>query len=70
MHEVFEYLKIEVVSNEWLIDCSLILNSMSIRKQVIWDVANSKYSGFVDYANFPGIDGELASEALVLYLFH
>ena len=28
-------------------DCCLVLDAMAIRKQVIWDVANNKYSGFI-----------------------
>lgn len=47
-------------------DCALIIDSMSIRKQIIRDKARIKYAGYVECAGI--IDGKeecLASEALV-----
>ena len=51
-------------------DCNLVLDSMSIRKQIIWDVKNNKYVGFCDYGNELRLEGSeaTASEVLVFML--
>ena len=38
----------EVKNIDWLKDCVLCFDSMSIRKQIIWDSANNKYVGYVE----------------------
>ena len=52
-------------------ECSLIIDSMSLRKQTIYNSASGKYDGFVDYGP-GGLIGEqtdiLATEALVFLL--
>ena len=48
-------------------DCCLVLDAMAIRKQVQWEPANNKYSGFVDYGPLEAPE-IIASEALVFLL--
>lgn len=65
LHEVLEYLKIEVPKNRHLKMCALIMDGMSIRKQVIWDDSQGKFTGNVDYGGLIDVDFEMAaSEAL------
>lgn len=66
LEEVFQFLKNEVSKNSWLQDCSLVYDSMSLRKQLIWEPNKGKYAGNVDF----GIaeHSELASEALVIMI--
>lgn len=60
--EVFEFLKLNPGCKKY----SLVLDSMSIRKQVIWDKKNNKFSGYVDLGNgFSDQNETYASEALV-----
>jgi hypothetical protein len=50
-------------------DCCLIIDAMSIRKQLLWDNNQSKYVGFVNYGETPPENPDnLASEALVFLL--
>ena len=51
-------------------DCCLVLDTMSIRKQTLWDAENDRYSGFVDHGGKVQNDEstKLASEALVFLL--
>lgn len=67
LSESFRILEELVKSNEETKDCCLVLDAMAIRKQVLWESANNKYSGFVDYGPLqaPKIT---ASEALVFLL--
>ncbi|XP_022162259.1 THAP domain-containing protein 1-like isoform X5 [Myzus persicae] len=34
---VFKFLKLEITQKTWIQDCSLVFDSMSIRKQLIWE---------------------------------
>ncbi|KAI5729271.1 hypothetical protein M8J76_000908 [Diaphorina citri] len=62
LEEVFQYLKSQTTNK----DFSLVLDSMSIRKQVSWDKKNKKMSGYVDLGNGLSDQNETyASEALV-----
>lgn len=47
LEEVFQYLKSDKNPN----DFSLVLDSMSIRKQVLWDKKNKTMSGYVNLGN-------------------
>ena len=50
-------------------DCALLIDGMTIRKQVIYDQGKSRYVGFVDYGNLvPENTETIASEALVFML--
>jgi hypothetical protein len=50
-------------------DCCLIIDAMSIRKQLLWDNNQSKYVGFVNYGETPPENPDnLASEAIVFLL--
>jgi hypothetical protein len=49
-------------------DCCLVLDAMAIRKQVLWEPSNNKYSGFVDYGHSLEAPEVIASEALVFLL--
>jgi len=38
LERVFKFLKLEITQMTWLQDCSLVFDSMSIRKQRIWEL--------------------------------
>ena len=68
--EVFQDLNIKITKNQekWS-DCALLLDGMSIRKQILYDPVISKYTGFIDYGNlFPENSENTASDALVFML--
>lgn len=67
LEEVFLYLKENVQDKPFLKDVNLVFDSMSIRKQVIYDHNKGKNFGYVDLGNdIKAEDPEtLASEALV-----
>ena len=65
LSEVFRDLEKQSESKPDMVDCALLIDAMAIRKQVIYDQARSKYSGFVDYGNLIPENTEWsASEAL------
>ncbi|KAF0724242.1 Uncharacterized protein FWK35_00027776, partial [Aphis craccivora] len=64
--EVFLFFKQEVSKNCWLQDCSLVHDSMSLRKQLVWEPDKGRYAGNVDVGT--GENSELATEALVLMI--
>lgn len=66
--EVFQFLRMQSFEKPWLKDCSLIIDSMSIRKQVQWDVARSQFSGYVEMAGLVDESETLATEALVFLI--
>ncbi|CAI6377434.1 unnamed protein product [Macrosiphum euphorbiae] len=66
LEEVFLFLKQEVSKNSWLQDCSLVHDSMSLRKQLVWEPDKGRYAGNVDFGT--GENSELATEALVLMI--
>lgn len=66
MEEVFQFLKQEVSKNPWLQDCSLVHDSMSLRKQLVWEPDKGSFTGNVDFGT--GENSELATEALVLMI--
>eukprot|EP00795_Rhopilema_esculentum_P017191 gene17191-8732_t len=67
--EVFQDLENQSKDKPEMLDCALLIDGMSIRKQVTYDQLKSKYSGFVDYGNIiPENSENLASEALVFML--
>lgn len=69
LHEVFSFLKLEVLKNNWLEDCCLVFDSMSIRKQLVWEPNKGKYSGNVEFGIVDGPDSsDLATEVLVFML--
>ena len=47
--ESFRILEEQAKINTEKKDCCLVLDAMTIRKQVQWEPANHKYSGFVDH---------------------
>lgn len=68
LSEVFDFLKLQVKTNSWLQNCVLCFDSMSIRQQVVWDPAQSKYSGYVNYAGMVEENNDVATEVLVVML--
>jgi DNA transposase THAP9 len=66
---VFQQLKQDVQQDIEMVDCALMFDSMSIRKQTVWDLSLNKYVGFVDcgIASLEPVE-ELASEVLVILL--
>ena len=69
LSEVFEDHEKQSKDKADIIDCALLVDGMSIHKQVIYDQINSKYSRFVHYGNLvPENSENLASEALVFML--
>lgn len=68
LEETFNYLNEFIKKNEDL-QFSLIIDSMSIRKQVIWDQIRNKFSGYIECCGMvDGKDHCLASEALVFII--
>ena len=65
--ESFRILEEQAKTNTEKKDCCLVLDAMAIRKQVQWEPANNKYSGFVDYGPLEA-SKITASEALVFLL--
>ncbi len=66
---VLHNLSKQLESNPEMADCVLMIDAMAIRKQVLYDTKNAKYSGFVDYGGVVGEASEdQASEALVFLL--
>ena len=63
LEEVFFF---EVSKNSWLQDCSLVHDSMSLRKQLVWEPDKGRYAGNIDVGT--GENSELATEALVLMI--
>ena len=46
--------------------CTLMLDAMALKKEIVYDPKYGKYSGFVYCGNFlPTSDDSLATEALV-----
>jgi DNA transposase THAP9 len=66
---VFQQLQLDAQQDFELIDCAMMFDSMSIRKQTVWDPTLNKYVGFVDYGLASVEPAEqLASEVLVILL--
>ncbi len=69
MKDSFEVISKEAKTCPEKKDCCLIIDAMSIRKQLLWDSNQSKYVGFVNYGETPPENPDnLASEALVFLL--
>lgn len=69
LQEVFNYLKHNVSDKPYLKECALIFDSMSIRKQLVWNNNKKVYAGYVDMGSIVNIDAEeLATEALVFQI--
>lgn len=51
-------------------DCNLVLDGMSIRKQILWDSKKEKFVGYCDYGNYLHLENldVPATEALVFML--
>ena len=47
--EVLSNLAQQMSKDPSMTDCTLMVDGMAIRKQVLYDHKNAKYSGFVDY---------------------
>lgn len=63
--EVLNFLKEEVETKQNLKNCCLIVDSMAIRKQTLWDNQSGKYTGNVNYGGIIDVDFQMsASEAL------
>ncbi|KAG8307101.1 THAP domain containing 9 [Homalodisca vitripennis] len=69
LEEVFMYLRHNVKEQEHLRNVSLVFDSMSIRKQIVYDEQLGKNVGYVDVGGFK-IDNneEIATEALVFQI--
>ena len=66
LSEVIDHLKQEAEDNEFMKHCTLMLDAMALKKEIVYDPKYGKYSGFVDCGNFlPTSDDSLATEALV-----
>ncbi|KAG8173648.1 hypothetical protein JTE90_025292 [Oedothorax gibbosus] len=69
LDESHAYIKSIAEQQETALDCALIIDSMSIRKQILWDKSRSKYAGYVECAGIvEGSEPSVASEALVFLL--
>jgi hypothetical protein len=66
--ESFAVLEIEAKQNGENKDCCVVLDAMAIRKQVQWEPANNKYSGFQDYGATLTAPKVVLSETLVFLL--
>eukprot|EP00795_Rhopilema_esculentum_P011471 gene11471-21685_t len=67
--DVLENLAAQLANNTNMSDCALMIDAMAIRKQVIYDKGNQKFSGFVDYGGcIPENSEDQASEALAFLL--
>ena len=67
--DVLKHLSEQLETTPTMIDCTLMMDAMEIRKQVLYDAKNRKYSGFVDYGQIIAENSENeASEALVFLL--
>ncbi|KAJ8967707.1 hypothetical protein NQ314_002653, partial [Rhamnusium bicolor] len=63
--EVLEFLKEKAKQDKHLKNCVLIFDSMAIRKQVLWDAAEGRFIGNVNYGGIVDVNFEaVASEAL------
>lgn len=63
--EVLDFLKIEISDKPYLKNCALILDSMAIRTQTVWDNQNGKFTGYINYGGIIDVDHEMAAtEAL------
>lgn len=65
--EVFETLQLFPLTDR---DCNLVLDGMSIRKQILWDSKNEKFIGYCDFGNGLQLENPdtPATEALVFML--
>ena len=68
--EAFNSLENDVKLSPTKSDCFLIIDAMSIRKQVLWDAKQEQYAGFVNYGPTINCDkpDTFASEAVVFLL--
>lgn len=65
LQEVLDYLKDSVKKHTNLKNCALIIDGMSIRKQVVWDDSEGRFIGNVNYGGIIDVDFEMAAtEAL------
>ena len=64
--DVIDHLKQMAESDPFMKHCSLMLDAMALKKEVVYDKKNGTYAGFVDCGNFlPTSEDSLATEALV-----
>ena len=67
--ESFEALKKESTVDREKKDCCLIIDALSIRKQMLWDNNKDNFVGFVNYGPIPALKPDvLATEAVVFLL--
>ena len=65
LDEAHAYIKSIAEQQETAFDCALIIDSMSIRKQILWDKSRNKYAGYVECAGIvEEPEPSVASEAL------
>lgn len=64
--EVIDHLKKMVQENTLMKHCTLMLDAMALKKEVVYDPKTGGYAGFVDCGNFlPSCGDSLSTEALV-----
>ena len=69
LSEVLEHLRVQTDQNPAMIDCALIIDSMSIRKQIIYNRSEGKYVGYVGTGTTFMQDYDIAAtEALTFML--
>lgn len=66
MEELFQFLKQDISKNPWLQDSSLVHDSISLRKQLVWESDRGSYAGNVDFGT--GGNSEIATEVLVIMI--
>jgi hypothetical protein len=65
--QALQHLKEMQQQDEWKYSrCSLMLDAMSLRKNLVWDAKSHKMIGFVDYGTGAEEDEREATEALVV----
>ena len=64
--DVLQNLSEQLQKSPEMSDCALMIDAMAIRKQVLYDTKNTKYSGLLDYGGvFADSSEDQATEALV-----
>ena len=68
LSEVIDFLKMAKVNKPYMRDCVVMFDAMAIRKEILYDKAESKYVGFANCGMLQGeSEDTVASETLVFF---